>query len=547
MANAKKPTDRKKPRAPGSPVGASAAEQRSTHVLVESERQFGLLVQGVTDYAVYMLDPEGRIANWNLGGERIKGYRAGEVIGRHFSMFYTPEDRAAGMPAQALATAAREGRYEDESWRVRKDGTRFCASIVIDRIVDENGKLIGFAKITRDLTEKKRTEEELEQARAALAQAQKMEAVGQLTGGVAHDFNNLLTVISNAIDLLAGPLRDEAQKRRIIDSAQRAAERGARLTQQLLAFSRRQSLRPEIHDINRLIGEFEAVLRRACPEPIEVEITPSPVLIAANIDSAQFETALLNLMVNARDAMPRGGTLRIRTGSARIGAAQAKAMSGIRPGDYVTISIGDTGEGMSAGVQSRAFEPFFTTKDVGKGSGLGLSQVYGFVTQSGGHVGIASKPGAGTTVTLYLPAAPAAAEPATPGGEASDIAAGMGRILVVEDDPEVLDVTVETLRTMGYQVLTAADGPSALAVLRRDAEIDVLFTDIVMPRGINGVELARLAARLRPQMRILLASGYPKRALSSEHGIAADDEFAFLSKPYRSSELAEKLRELEAQ
>jgi PAS domain S-box-containing protein len=547
MAKTKKTSDRDKPQAPGTPAVASAAKQRSAHALVESERQFRMLVQGVADYAIYTLDPEGRITNWNLGGERIKGYRPDEVISRHFSMFYTPEDRAADMPAHALGTAAREGRYESESWRVRKDGTRFWASVVIDRILDGNGKLIGFAKITRDLTEKRRAEQELEEARAALAQAQKMEAVGQLTGGVAHDFNNLLTVITNGLDLLAGPLRDEAQKRRIIDSAQRAAERGARLTQQLLAFARRQPLRPEIHDVNRLIGEFEAVLRRACPEPIEVELAPSSVPIAANIDSAQFETALLNLMVNARDAMPRGGTVRIGTGSAGIGAGQAKAMPGIRPGEYVTVSINDTGEGMSAEVKSRAFEPFFTTKDVGKGSGLGLSQVYGFVTQSGGHIGIDSKPGAGTTVTLYLPAARAAAHPATPGEEAAETAPGMGRILVVEDDPEVLEVTVETLRTMGYEVLTATDGPSGLAVLRRDPEIDVLFTDIVMPRGINGVELAREAARLRPELRILLASGYPKRALSSEHGISTDGEFAFLSKPYRSSELAEKLRHLEPQ
>jgi PAS domain S-box-containing protein len=514
--------------------------------LVPSERQFRMLVQGVTDYAIYMLDPEGYITNWNLGGERIKGYSAPEAIGQHFSMFYTAADRAAGVPIQALATAAREGRYESENWRVRKDGTRFWASVVIDRILDHDGKLIGFAKITRDMTEKRRAQEELDQARAALAQSQKMEAVGQLTGGVAHDFNNLLTVITNGLDLLAGPVRDEAQKQRLIDSAQRAAERGARLTQQLLAFSRRQALRPQIHNVNRLIGGFEAVLRRACPEPIEVEIDLASRPVAANIDSAQFETALLNLVVNARDAMPRGGKLRIATGLARFDAARAKTISDITPGDYLAVSISDTGEGMASEVQQRAFEPFFTTKDVGKGSGLGLSQVYGFVTQSGGHVAINSKPGNGTTVTIYLPAVPAADQGEADAGSA-DKAKFTGRVLVVEDDPDVLDVTVETLRHFGYEVLTAPDAHGAVAILRRDPDIEVLFTDIVMPRGMNGVELAREAARLRPQLRILLASGYPKSALSSEHGIAGDMEFAFLSKPYRGSELAEKLRELAEQ
>jgi signal transduction histidine kinase/ActR/RegA family two-component response regulator len=420
--------------------------------------------------------------------------------------------------------------------------------VVIDRILDPDGKLVGFAKITRDMTEKRRAEEALEQARAALAQAQKMEAVGQLTGGVAHDFNNLLTVITNSLDLLETRLRPDPQTKRIIDSAQRAAERGARLTQQLLAFSRRQPLRPEVHNINALIEGFEAVLRRACPEPIELEMVLNPRPLSANIDSAQFETALLNLIVNARDAMPEGGRVRISTGRRKLGAVEAKAMSELRPGDYVTVAVADTGEGMAPEVVSRVFEPFFTTKEVGKGSGLGLSQVYGFVTQSGGHVAIDSKPDAGTAVTLYLPAATVAVA----GRTASDPHAArppppLGRILVVEDDPEVLDVTVEMLRGFDWEVLTAPDGPSALSVLRRDADIDVLFSDIVMPRGMNGVELAREARRLRPELRVLLASGYPASALPSSNAGSEDGEFPFLSKPYRASELAQKLRAMQPQ
>jgi CheY-like chemotaxis protein len=303
-------------------------------------------------------------------------------------------------------------------------------------------------------------------------------------------------------------------------------------------------LRPELHGINGLVEGFEAVLRRACPEPVEIDVALSPRPLAANVDAPQFETALLNLVVNARDAMPAGGKLRIATSCKTVGAAEARRMSDIAPGDYVTVSVADTGEGMSRDALARAFEPFFTTKEVGKGSGLGLSQVYGFVTQSGGHAAIDSKVGAGTTVTLYLPAVSrAAAGLAT--GRPDVEQAPAGRVLVVEDDPEVLDVAVEMLRGSGYEVLTAPDGPSALAVLRRDAEIDVLFTDIVMPRGMNGVELAREARRLRPHVRVLLASGYPASVLASDHGASDDGEFAFLGKPYRRAELADKLRALQ--
>jgi PAS domain S-box-containing protein len=526
-------------------VGDLAAQHQTEATPANGEQQFRMLVQGVVDYAIYLLDPRGYITNWNAGGERIKGYTAEEIVGQHFSQFYTERDRAAGEPERGLAIAAREGHYEREGWRVRKDGSQFWAGVVIDRILDPDGKLVGFAKVTRDLTEKRRAEEALEEAHAALAQAQKMEAVGQLTGGVAHDFNNLLTVITNGLDLLSGPLRDDAHKHRIIDSAQRAAERAARLTQQLLAFSRRQALRPEIHAINGLIVGFEAVLRRACPERIEIEMALSSEPLAANIDAPQFETSLLNLVVNARDAMPGGGKLQIATGYKTVGAAAARTMSGIAPGEYVTVVVSDTGEGMSREVLSHAFEPFFTTKEVGKGSGLGLSQVYGFVTQSGGHVAIDSKPGVGTTVTLYLPAVrPARAEDSTR-RSGMQPAPSPGRVLVVEDDPEVLDVAVEMLRGFGYEVLTAPDGPSALAVLRRDAEIDVLFTDIVMPRGMNGVELAREARRLRPNVRVLLTSGYPASVLAADHGTSDDGEFAFLSKPYHRAELADKLRALQ--
>jgi PAS domain S-box-containing protein len=390
------PTHADSPEIGGFAVVGDVAGSPNNSEAAYNDQQFRMLVQGVTDYAIYLLDPSGNITNWNPGGERIKGYRSDEIVGQNFSRFYTEVDRAAGEPQRGLAIAARDGRYEQEGWRIRKDGTRFWANAIIDAIRDPKGKLIGFAKVTRDLTGKKEAEDAQKQTQAALAQSQKMEAVGQLTGGVAHDFNNLLTVITNTLDLLARPSRDEAQKRRIIDSALRAADRGAKLTQQLLAFSRRQPLLPGIHNINRLIGGFEVVLRRACPEPIEVELNLSAGPLAANIDGPQFETALLNLIVNSRDALPHGGKLRITTGLESIDRAHAKVMSDVAAGDYVSISVVDTGEGMPPDVLTRAFEPFFTTKEVGKGSGLGLSQVYGFIKQSGGHVVIDSSPGVGT-------------------------------------------------------------------------------------------------------------------------------------------------------
>ena len=507
-----------------------------------SDQLFRILVEGVIDYAIYMLDTDGRITTWNAGAERIKGYTADEIVGKRFSIFFTEEDRARDEPSREIVTAAREGRFEGEGWRVCKDGTRFWANVVVDRILDRDGRLLGFAKITRDMTEKKKAQDELERARSALAQAQKMEAIGRLTGGVAHDFNNLLTVIANSLDMLMDPGRDEIQKRRIIDGAQRAAERGAKLNQQLLAFSRRQPLRPEAHNIDGLISGFEAVLRRACGEATHFEMDLSPVPVTAKIDAQQFETALLNLVVNARDAMPRGGSLRIAAAAETIDQAHAKVMSDIAPGRYVKVSVSDTGDGMTADVVSRAFEPFFTTKEIGSGSGLGLSQVYGFVRQSGGHIAIDSAPGRGTTVTLYLLAATLATV-----GKASDPeprAAATGRVLVVEDDPDVLDVAVESLRMLGYDVLTASDGPSALAVLQQNPGIQFLLSDVIMPNGMNGVELARLAVRLRPTLRVLLASGYPMAGLSDKDGMAAHEEFPFLSKPYRGSQLADALHAL---
>ncbi|AWM86465.1 hybrid sensor histidine kinase/response regulator [Microvirga sp. 17 mud 1-3] len=505
------------------------------------EGQLHLLLASITDYAIYMLDSSGTIVSWNTGAQRFKGYTEDEIIGEHFSRFYTDEDRATGLPFRALKTAADQGKFEGEGWRVRKDGTRFWAHVVIDAIRGADGTLLGFAKITRDVSERKQAQDALAQAQAALFQSQKMEAVGQLTGGIAHDFNNLLTIIVNNLDLLTRTAR-EPRDMRLIESAQRAADRGAKLTQQLLAFSRRQPLQPELNNPNGLIRGFEPVLHRACGETIDFSVSLDPHLKSSNIDGPQFETALLNLVINARDAMPGGGTLMIETRNVviREGDREAKYL---KPGAYVRIAVIDQGTGMSPEAASRAFEPFFTTKEVGKGTGLGLSQVYGFVTQSEGHIEIDSTPGKGTTIIMLLPAQEGESDSREDAVDDREIRQSAGTVLIVEDEPEVLEIASEIFDSLGYEVLTAVDALAALEVLQSDRHIDVLFSDVVMPRGMSGLELAKETQRLRPKVKILLASGYPVSTLPTQ---GLPEGASFISKPYRWTELADKLRVLRA-
>lgn len=511
-------------------ITRDVTERRNAEeALRQSEQRFRMLVQGVTDYAIYMLSPAGEVTNWNLGAERIKGYVADEVIGTSFSRFHTPEDQAAGLPAVALATAAREGRFEREAWRVRKDGSRFWAHVIIDAIYNDDGTLAGFAKITRDITEKKNAAEALEQANAALFQSQKMEAIGQLTGGIAHDFNNLLSVISNGLEVL--PLKTgEPGDMKIVESMKRAVTRGATLTQQLLSFARQQPLRPEKHNLNTVINGFEAVLRRAGNSLIAFNMDLAADLQMTMVDIPRFETALLNLVVNARDAMPDGGRISIATSNVTL--ADQK-VAGLAAGQYVRVSVSDTGSGMPPDVIARAFEPFFTTKEVGKGTGLGLSQVYGFMKQSQGGVYIESAVGQGSTISLYLPSLGDSGSNAIPPEDSSE------KVLVVDDEPDVMETAAALFRSIGYDVFTANNGPAALEILQRTKDIAVLFSDVMMP-SMTGIELAIRARELRPGMKILLASGYPLPALKAQH--SGIDEFTFMNKPYKLAELARKLR-----
>jgi PAS domain S-box-containing protein len=490
-------------------------EQRTAQLAaLESERRFRLLVEGVTDYAIFMLDPEGHVTNWNSGAEHIKGYTASEIVGQHFSQFYTPKDVDAGLPANSLDKARREGRYEAEGWRRRKDGSLFWAGVVVDAIYD-HGKLVGFAKITRDLTERRETQMQLEESREQLFQSQKMEAIGHLTGGLAHDFNNLLTGIVGCLDLLRTRVAQGriGELERYITAAQGAATRAGALTHRLLAFARRQLLDPKPTDPNKLIAGTEELVQRTAGPGIEIETVLAIGLWRTLCDPNQLENAILNLCINARDAMPDGGRLTIETANMWLDARAARERD-MEPGQYVAICVSDTGTGMPPEVIARAFDPFFTTKPTGQGTGLGLSMIYGFARQSGGQVRIYSEEAVGTTVRIYLPRHRGEADEEQPRAslaEASRAEAGE-TVLVVDDEPSVRMLVTEVLEELGYAAIEAADGVSGLKVLESDVRIDLLITDVGLPGGVNGRQMADAARRFRPKLRVLFITGYAENA-----------------------------------
>ncbi len=512
---------------------------------IESERRFRLLVQGVTDYAIYMLDPEGVVSNWNTGAQRIKGYDASEIIGQHFSRFYTPEDIEAKVPALALDTARREGRYIAEGWRRRKDGSRFWASVVLDAIRDDEGVLIGFAKVTRDLTERREAQLELEASREQLFQAQKMEAVGQLTGGIAHDFNNLLTGITGSLELAQARI---AQGRineldRYITAAQGAASRAATLTHRLLAFSRRQTLEPKAVDANRLVTGIEELVRRTVGATIGIETVLAVGLWPCFCDPNQLEGAILNLCINARDAMPEGGRLTIETANTWLDHSGARERD-MTKGQYIAICVTDTGTGITPEVMSRAFDPFFTTKPAGQGTGLGLSMVYGFAKQSGGQTRIYSEVGVGTTVKLYLPRyfGKAQEENVTPAAPEVSRAESGETVLVVDDEPTVRMLIADTLAELGYRAIEVGDAKSGLKVLESDARIDLLISDVGLPGGMNGREMVDAARQRRPDLKVLFITGYAENAAIGNGHL--EPGMHVLTKPFAMEKLASRIKEI---
>jgi PAS domain S-box-containing protein len=436
------------------------------------------------------------------------GYSEAEVLGKHFSHFYADEDASAGRPARNLAVARERGMYEGEGWRRRKDGTLFWAHVVIDRLTSEEGNIVGYAKITRDVTDRKRAEEQLAAAREALFQAQKIETIGQLTGGVAHDFNNLLMAVMGNLELLRKWLPAAPRPHQLLDNAMAGAQRGASLTQRMLSFARRQELHPRPVEIPLLVHGMADLLKRSLGPEIRIGTSFPLQLPRVLIDPNQLELALLNLAVNGRDAMPGGGRLEIGARTEHVVAGHSTQLP---PGEYVCLWVADEGHGMDADTIKRATEPFFTTKGAGKGTGLGLSMAFGLAEQSGGRLLLQSQPGKGTTVEIWLPVAAvqtsAAVESQPEEMEGEPEANGLLTLLIVDDDDLVLLSTMAMAEDMGYAVRGMKGAEEALAYVDEGGEADVLITDQAMP-GITGARLTRLLRERRPGLPIVLASGY---------------------------------------
>jgi PAS domain S-box-containing protein len=496
--------------------------------IAESERQFRLLVNGVTDSAIYMLDPNGIVSSWNAGAGRIKGYTANEAIGLHFSRFFTEADRMAGFPARALQTAMEKGKYESEGWRVRKDGSLFWASATLETIRDESGGLIGFAKITRDISERREAQLTLDRAQAQIAQSQKMDALGKLTAGVAHDFNNLLMIVGGHAQILKRLVADQPKAARAVEAVEAASNRGAVLTRQLLAFSRQQRLNPTFIDLTRHLAGMHDLLTSSVGTTVKFVSQLPPSLWPVEVDVNELELALVNLSVNARDAMPNGGVITLAAENITLSPGDLELQL---QGDFVALTLADDGVGIPADILSNVFDPFFTTKQVDKGTGLGLAQVYGFASQSGGAATISSEISQGTRVTMHLPRAHGEAR--VQAAESDDaIQSGEGRILLVEDNPDVAAVSAAMLEQLGYAVGTANNATAGLKLLESGEAFDLVFSDIVMAGDLDGIALARRIKTQWPQLPVLLATGYSAAAAT------IGDEFPILRKPYHMNELA---------
>jgi len=619
---------------------------------------FRLLVEAVKDYGIFMLDPVGNVTSWNPGAEKSKGYPATEIIGKHFSCFYTDEDAAAGKPQRGLQIALEEGRFEEVGLRLRKGGVPFWAIVTITGIHDSFGQHIGFANVTRDITERKQAEEMLGLRARAIAslvqglcitdpaqpdnpiihvndsflritgyaredvigkncrllqgpntspeatarirsavrdeqtcmleilnyrkdgtpfwnglsispihnadgavthfvgvltdvspmklleqqfhQAQKMEAIGQLAGGVAHDFNNLLTVISGYSELLLGMLPPNDPNRVPVKAISEAGERAAGLTRQLLFFSRRAVLETKVLDLNSVVKDAEKMLRRMIGEHILLTAVLSPTISRIRGDAGQIGQILMNLAVNAQDAMPQGGKLTIETSDIHLDEADAAQFSECKPGRYVQLAVSDSGCGMTPEIKAHIFEPFFTTKGPGRGTGLGLATVYGIVKQSGGSINLYTEPGRGTTFKIYLPAIDEQLPASTLDQRSEKVNGGNETILLVEDDDAVRAIALVALRTQGYTVVQSESGTNALRTLdAQPRRIDLLVTDVVMP-GISGRELAETLRARHSNLKVLYLSGYTDDAVV-RHGIL-QAEVAYLQKPYTPLALARKVR-----
>ncbi|HJV25309.1 MAG TPA: PAS domain S-box protein [Aromatoleum sp.] len=557
----------------GAQIARLTAQLSTSRSLEQRARE---LLDAAPD-AIVVVDQAGQIVLVNAQTEKLFGYTRAELIGHSIELL-VPQNLRSGHVGKRSQFAGCPsvrpmGTGLDLSGQ-RKDGTQVPVEISLSPLRTDHGVLISAA--IRDTTERRLAQEALRQAHdelerrvsertaeledanralqseiedraaaeRALHQAQKMEAVGQLTGGIAHDFNNLLTVVMGNLQLLARRVQSDPLANDLIKSALNAAWRGAELNRRLLAFSRKQRLAPIALDLNDMIGGMTTLLTRSLGEQVRISVHVTPDLPPALADVTQLESALLNLAVNSRDAMPDGGTLTIETAAVNLDEHYAALEGDVKPGSYVMLAVSDTGTGMPPEVVQKAFEPFFTTKETGKGSGLGLAMVYGFVKQSGGHVKIYSEPGTGTTVKLFLPiiARPAPVEEAPAEAEQRPEANGTETILVVEDEDDVRELVCRLLGALGYRILQASEGKTALEIIEQEPSIKLLFTDVVLPGGMNGPEIARRAQLLRPDLKLLYTSGYTGNALQQLE--ALEGPFKMISKPYVIDDLAQIVREV---
>jgi PAS domain S-box-containing protein len=504
-----------------------AAQDQSNRQVAEtklaferSKRHFQILIEGVVDHAVFLLDRSGRVASWNSTAQQIIGYTADEIIGKHFGVFYRPDERRSGEPNRVLELAVKNGKHAVEGWRIKKNGTLFFVTGTIRAIHDDDGNLLGLANVLRDATERRNAQEKLVEAREQLAMSQKMEAIGKLTGGIAHDFNNLLMIIGGNAQTFERLL--DPKLPRAIEAIQTAAKRGESLTRQLLTFSRRQHLSPTIVDLSASIKNLRPMIESSLRGNIVYNEAIDPEVRPVKVDLAELELAIVNIAVNARDAMPNGGTFTLTVGNV---PADAEAGGDEANGDDVAIQFSDTGVGIPPNLLSKIFDPFFTTKEVGKGTGLGLSQVYGFVHQAGGTINAESKVGQGTAITVYLPCcfekdiakdspvidAPRSQRPT---------------VLIVDDSAEVAEVTSSLFERLGYDTDYRDSADAALKYLAEGTKIDLVFSDIVMPGTIDGVGLAREIRSRYPDLPVVLTTGY------SDAAQAAPADLKILRKPF---------------
>jgi PAS domain S-box-containing protein len=478
---------------------------------------------------IFSLDAQGRVASWNAAAERIFGYAAPDVVGKPMASLQQ-EGNAFG-EAYRRTTGGETPRDQRTQWHHR-DGRTLDVSFSVAPIRQSNGEFSGAVYVAEDVTERLKLERQL-------VQSQKMDAVGQLTGGVAHDFNNILTVITGTIDLLHDGLTDRPQLAAISRMIDEAATRGAELTRHLLAFARKQALQPRETDLNALVTDATRLLRPALGEQIEIESALAADAWPALIDPSQLTSALLNLAINARDAMPKGGQLTLETRNIFLDEAYARENAEVMPGAYVMVAVSDTGTGIPPQIRDKVFEPFFTTKEAGKGTGLGLSMVFGFIKQSGGHIKIYSEVGHGTAIKMYLPRAKGVADTVADAAPAR-VRGGTETVLVVEDDALVRNNVVMQLASLGYKTIEATNGSEALRAVDHNGAIDLLFTDVVIPGGINGRELAEQVGRRQPAIKVLFTSGYTQDAIV-HHG-RLDPGVLLLGKPYRKTDLARMVR-----